>query len=140
MGKDEKTATEIMYYLEKIAKHKCPHDIRANTSFWVVLAKQGSIQTQKDPKLVIHCEGTLNTNLRTIDLNYKILTSLYIFYADLVLHQYFFFAVSTNTHTSSTNPGNSTAGTFVSDSSNLLTISVVLGIVALLIAVVVAGG
>ena len=135
MGEDRDSAIEIMYLSEKISKHKCPHDARANASFWVVLTRKGLPQTQKDPTLAIHCEGTLRTNLHTMDFNYKM---YHIMYADLVLHRYFFLAVSTNIHTSSTNAGASTAETFISDSSNLLTTSIVLGIVALLVALMVA--
>ena len=62
MGKNEDTATEIMYHSATISKHKCPHDNRSNTTFWVILAKARFLQTRKDPTLVIRCEGSLRIN------------------------------------------------------------------------------
>ena len=59
MGKNEDTATEIMYNSGTFSKHKCPHDARSNTSFWVILVKARLIQTRKDPTLLIRCEGSL---------------------------------------------------------------------------------
>ena len=77
MGKNEDTATEIMYYLGKISKHKCPHDTRSNTAFWVILVNARYTRVRKDPTLVIHCEGLLRINLYTINVKYRKCADMY---------------------------------------------------------------
>ena len=72
MGKNEDTATEIMYHSGTFSKHKCPHDVRSNTSFWVIIVKARLIQTRKDPTLVIRCEGSFCIKRSTINVTYNI--------------------------------------------------------------------
>ena len=76
MGKNEDTATEIMYRSGTFSKHKCPHDVRSNTSLWVIIAKARLIQTRKDPTLVIRCEGSFRINRSTINVKYNSLNFL----------------------------------------------------------------
>ena len=74
MGVDQSNPMEIMYYSgnnNPYAKHKCPHDARANTSVWVVLDERGWLKP-KDPTLAINCEGSLYTHLYYIYTIYRL--------------------------------------------------------------------